>query len=171
MYELAGIRPEIDCGLAFAPCLPEPEKIVCLGFRGWMLGLNTGDIASWERTWDLYCGLFGTAGAREAVSRLSQWVTAVGDCAYRDIGVFPQTCRSFSRDECLAVSMIAACQHLAPGAVRSCARALIDSDDVAQVTDAAESFANALASVDHILSPPSLVLRECGGRGLSQNLH
>jgi len=115
---------EHSCEISFAPCLPGPERLVALGFRYWILGRDTGEIGCWERAFNLYQGHFGVAGARVALTQLSLWVAAVDNAARRDIEVFPASCRSFCRDECLAVSMIAACQHQT---CRQCAPAPLHS--------------------------------------------
>src|SRR5262249_54715720 len=78
----------LKCPLRFAPCMPEPERVVGLGFRYWMLGLSNGDIGSWEKAWCLYSGLFGAASARIAVEHLGSWVGALGSATRRDIEVF-----------------------------------------------------------------------------------
>lgn len=149
---------ETECQLLFAPCMPEPERIVGLGFRYWMLGLNTGDIAAWERAWDLYCGLFGAVGAKVAVGQLSRWVVAMGAASCRDIEVFPKRCRSFCRDECIAVSMIAACQHQTCPAMRACAFALLANARIDEVVDKAQAFADTLASLEQRLSLGSIMV-------------
>jgi hypothetical protein len=146
-----------ESDLRFAACLPEPERLVGLGFRYWMLGRKTGDIGSWERAWHLYCGVFGQCGARLAVGSLSCWVGAVNRSAQRDIQVFPQDCSSFCRDECIAVSMIAACQHNTCPAMRVCAFALMESSMLDRVTMEAQVFADVLTGLEMRLSPGSIV--------------
>jgi hypothetical protein len=141
----------------FAPCLPEPERVVGLGFRYWMLGLNTGNIGSWEKAWCLYSGLFGAASAKVAVGCLASWVGALSKASCRDIAVLPETCHSFCRDECIAISMIAACQHHTCPAMRACAFALIESSMIDGVVDKAQTFADTLASLEHRLSSGSIV--------------
>ncbi len=155
--EGGGTASGTGCTLRFAPCMPEPERIVALGFRYWMIGLNNGDIGAWERAWGLYSGLFGAAGAKQAVGSLSRWVGAVGSTSCRDIEVFPECCRSFCRDECLAVSLIAACQHDTRTAARACAYALVEASDVDKVVANARSFADALLSLDHRLARESIL--------------
>jgi hypothetical protein len=150
-------RSARDCDLRFAPCLPAPERLVGLGFRYWMLGRKTGDISSWERAWDLYSGVFGLCGARLAVGSLSCWVGAVNRWAQREIQVFPEGCGSFCRDECIAVSMIAACQHNTCPAMRSCAFALMESSTLDRVTLEAQVFADVLTGLEMHLSPGSIV--------------
>jgi hypothetical protein len=146
-----------SCEISFAPCLPGPERLVALGFRYWVLGRDTGEIGCWERAFNLYQGHFGVAGARVALTQLSLWVTAVDTAARRDIEVFPAACRSFCRDECLAVSMIAACQHRTCPAMRACAFAMAESARLEQVVETAQSFADAMLGLDQVLSVGSIV--------------
>jgi hypothetical protein len=146
------------CALRFVPCMPAAERVVALGFRYWMIGLSTGDIGAWERAWCLYSGLFGAAGARQSVGCLSRWVGAVGASASRDVEVFPERCRSFCRDECIAVSLIAACQHQCRQAARASAFALIETPSIGDVVDTAQGFAEALAMLEHRLAPQSILV-------------
>lgn len=145
------------CDLGFAPCLPEPERLVGLGFRYWMLGRKTGSIEHWERAWALYTGVFGLCGARAAVGTLSGWVGTLCKSSQREIDVFPEGCAGFCRDECLAVSMIAACQHNTCPALRACAFALMESSLLDRVSEEAQAFANTLDSLETRLSPGSIV--------------
>lgn len=141
----------------FAPDLAEPERLVGLGFRYWMLGRMTGDIACWERTWNLYSGVFGLCGARLAVGTLSCWVAAVNRTAQREIEVFPVACPGFCRDECIAVSMIAACQHNTCPALRASAFALVECSMIDRVVDEAQAFADTMTGLEQRLSPHSIV--------------
>jgi hypothetical protein len=146
-----------QCPLRYAPCLPEPERLVALGFRWWMRGRAEGDIACWERAWSLYSGMLGVTGARMAVSTLSTWVGALGTCARREIEVFPTDCPGFCRDECIAVSMIAACQHGTCPALRACAFALIEQPAIDRVIGHAQAFADTMTGLEQVLSPGSIV--------------
>jgi hypothetical protein len=160
-----------DCALHFAPCLPEPERIVGIGFRYWMLGLMSGEIGCWEKAWGLYSGLFGTASARIAVGNLSSWVSAVGASSQRDIEVFPERCRSFCRDECIAIAMIAACQHNTCPAMRTCAFALVENAMIDGVIEKAQAFADTLSSLEHRLSAASIGGAALCGRPSTSELH
>lgn len=146
------------CALRFVPCMPEAERIVALGFRYWMIGLGTGDIGAWERAWSLYSGLFGAAGGRQSVGCLSRWVGAIGASACRDVEVFPERCRSFCRDECIAVSLIAACQHETGDAARAAAFALVETPSIGDVVEQARAFAGALDMLEHRLAPESILV-------------
>lgn len=146
-----------ECPFRRKISMPEPERLVGLGFRYWMLGRLHGDVACWERAWDLYSGVFGIAGAKVAIGNLSSWVGALGRTGQREIVVYPRSCRGFCRDECVAISMIAACQHRTCPALRACAFALIECSRIDDVLDHAQGFADTLAGLDHILSPASIV--------------
>jgi hypothetical protein len=146
-----------QCRFTCAPCLPGPERLVALGFRYWKLGRDSGDIGCWERTFNLYSGHFGVASARYAVTQLSLWVAAVDNAAHRSIEVSPVSCRTFCRDECLAVSMIAACQHQTCPAMRACAFALAESMRLETAMETAQDFADAMLGLDQVLSPGSII--------------
>jgi hypothetical protein len=122
-----------------------------------MLGREGGDIGCWERAFNLYSGYFGLAGARDALTHLSLWVAAVDNAAHRSIEVFPAACRSYCRDECMAVSMIAACQHQTCPAMRACAFALAESMCLDEVLDTAQGFSRAMLGLDQVLAPGSIV--------------
>lgn len=157
--------------MRFAPCLPEPERIVGLGFRYWILGRRTGEIACWERAWNLYTGVFGLCGARMAVGSLSGWVGALDGAARREIEVFPDACGSFCRDECLAVSMIAACQHDTCPAMRACAFALVESSMIDHVVGEARAFADVMSGLEQRLSPGSILAAPIRASSLSTRAH
>jgi hypothetical protein len=76
----------------------------------------------------------------------------------RGLEVFPEASLGFCRDECLAVAMIAACQHHICPAMRACAFALIESSSsVDRVIDTAQEFAEELAGLEEVLSLGSIV--------------
>jgi hypothetical protein len=57
----------------------------------------------------------------------------------------------------MAIAMIAACQHRTCPAMRACAFALVESCAIDGVTERAQTFADALTSLDQVLSPASIV--------------
>lgn len=137
--------------------LPAPERLVGMGFRFWMLGRKTGDIREWENAWTLYSSSFGLCGARRAVNSLSCWVNTLHRVTHRDIEVLPGGCPRLCRDECIAVSMIAACQHNTCPALRACAFALVESSMIDRVVQDAQQFADTLSNLEQRLSPVSIV--------------
>jgi hypothetical protein len=144
------------CPFAFLPVLKTPEKLVGVGFRCWMAGYQTGEIACWEETWKVYSDALGPASAREVVSTLGCWVRSIKENAHRDIVVFPVGCRGFCRDECVAISMVAACQHDAPPIIRGCATTLLGCSTIDEVINGAGSLADALRAANQVLSPSSV---------------
>jgi len=133
------------------------ERLIGLGFRYWVAGYKSGDIDRWEDAWRIYSQALGPNAARTAVSELASWVRAVSAAARREIEVCNGDCAGFCRDECLAVSMIAACQHNTCPAMRACAFALIESSLIDEVVHHAESFAVTMRGLDQILSPGLIV--------------
>lgn len=143
--------------------LPGPERLVGFGFRHWVRGRQDGDIGAWEQAWSLYSGMFGPARARIAVGALSDWVVALGRATGRTITVGETACSAFCRDECLAISMIAASQHRTCPAMRACTFALIERGQIEtsridDVAAPAQAFADTLAGLDQVLSKSSILL-------------
>jgi hypothetical protein len=145
------------------------EWLVGVGFRCWLAGYDTGDIACWETGWNEYARTLGPARAKRAVTELACWVRAVRASAMRKIEYYPFGCTAFCRDECVAISLIAASQHHRCPAMRACALALTGSALVAPVIDAANAFADVLEEADQRLSPEAvaaLSARPSGGTPL-----
>lgn len=145
------------CLIADAERLTGAERLVGLGFRYWVSGYQSGDIGCWEEAWRIYSEVLGLPSARVAVSELSAWVRAVSAAARRDIEVDAGCGAGFCRDECLAVSMIAACQHNTCPAMRACAFALIESSLIDEVVHHAETFAVTMRGLNQVLSPALIV--------------
>jgi hypothetical protein len=133
--------------------LGDSERLVGLGFRLWLVGLKTGDIRYWEQTWCAYTAAMGATAAKSAVRDLSCWVRAIRQRSQRDLETAAAGCDGFCRDECVAIAMIAACQHEACPAMRACAFALLGCSMIDEVVSVAESFAHTLQVADRVLSP------------------
>jgi len=131
--------------------LAGPERLVGLGFRYWLTGFRTGDISCWERAWCAYSGALGPASAKSAVSALSGWVGAINAHAQRPLETAAVDCDRFCRDECVAIAMIAACQHNACPAMRACAFSLLGCSMIEAVVEGAETFAATMRGADQIL--------------------
>lgn len=136
---------------------PQPEHLVGLGFRGWIAGYQTGDIGCWERVWRIYSEALGEDGARLVVGHLSAWARAVMAASRRQLLVGANETCPFRRDECLAIAMIAACQHDTCPAMRACAFALIDSALLDEVLHCTESYAATMRCLDQVVSPGWIV--------------
>jgi hypothetical protein len=141
-----------------AVALSAPDRLVGVGFRCWIAGFQQGDIGSWELAWDAFSRAVGARAAKPLMHDLACWVRAVQDTAKRQIEINPTECRKFCRDECLAISMIAAAQHSACPAIRACAVALLGSPRIDDAMQEAEAFAAHLREADQILSPGTLFM-------------
>jgi hypothetical protein len=128
------------------------EWLVGVGFRCWLAGYDTGDIACWETGWNAYSRALGAVRAKRTVTELACWVRAVRTSASRKIEYYPFGCVGFCRDECMAISLIAASQQHRCPAMRACALALTGSNLVEPVIDAANTFADALQEANQLLS-------------------
>lgn len=138
------------------PSFREPERLVGLGFRAWLAGYQTGDIACWEQAWAIYSNALGPTQARPAVTDLACWVRAIRNATCRRIEVYPGQCAGFCRDECMVIAMVAASQHGACPALRACAWALLESSTIDEVVEGAESLGATLRSCDRVLSPAAI---------------
>jgi hypothetical protein len=133
-----------------------PERLVGLGFRLWLTGLRNADISCWERAWCAYSNALGPSAAKSAVTDLSCWVRAINGHAQRNLETSAVDCDRFCRDECVAIAMIAACQHDACPAMRACAFTLLGCSLIDEVVMGAECFAATMRSANQVL-PPSFV--------------
>ena len=94
----------------------------------------------------------GAAAAKNAVGDLACWVRAINNHTQRDLRTSAIDCGQFCRDECVAISMIAACQHQVCPAMRACAFALLGCSMIDEVVHVAESFAQTMRGADQMLS-------------------
>ncbi|MBC8051318.1 MAG: hypothetical protein H7X92_14400 [Chitinophagales bacterium] len=144
--------------------LQPAEKLVGIGFRCWLSGYQSSAIQSWETCWSYYRRELGAEAARKAVTDLASWVNMVRVHSIRDIELLPPKCPSFCRDECLAVSLIAASQHDACPALQACAYALMGANEIEPVLKTARDFARTLESANIILGQD--LVGERSGRSL-----
>ena len=147
-YLCTSTRPNV----ADTPIFAGPERLVGLGFRYWLDGYRTGDIAMWEKAWCTYASVMGASAAKGAVTRLSCWVRAINNHTRRDLKTSAIDCGQFCRDECVAIAMIAACQHQVCPAMRACAFALLGCSMIDEVVHVAEGFAETMRDADQVLS-------------------
>lgn len=159
------IEPSSPGILPSATILPlparAPERLVGVGFRCWLTGLSTGDISSWEDAFNAFSAQLGPEHAKDLLIELSQFVRAVRATAERDIEVAERGACGFCRDECLAISIIAACQHNARPALQSSATALVGSDDIGDTIAGAQTFAQRLKSANLLLALDSICPATC----------
>ena len=130
-----------------------PERLVGVGFRGWLAGYQYQDVSCWEYVWNAYASTLGPKHARAAVADLSSWVRQICETSCRRLETYPTGCAGFCKDECIAISVIAACQNERCPALRACAFALIGSSNVDPMLAEASDFASRLLDMDQRLSP------------------
>ena len=145
-----------------------PERLVGVGFRCWLAGLSTGDIRCWEEAWNTFSGTLGPDNAKSLLIDLSKFVRAVKASANRDIEILPPGCRGFCRDECLAISIIAASQHGAHPALAASAEALIGCEEIGDAINGAQTLAGSLSRAKQMLSPESICPATCALRALTR---
>lgn len=161
-HDLADIAPPTPAprnfaGPAVAPSASVPETLVGLGFRGWIHGYQTGDIGPWEEVWSLYATVLGPNDARVVVTELAHWSRAVCASALRPVCVADPQADCFCRDECLAIAMVAACQHNTCPAMRACAFALIESNHLDEVLHYSASYAITMRGLAQMVGPHWIV--------------
>ena len=114
--------------------------------------------------WQELADAAGAEHADRLLSALIGFVASVGETARRPIVVLPRDCTGLCRDECLAVSIVTASQAGACPALRACAFALLESDNVSPCLVAATELGTRLAAAGRIL-PPQLI---CNAAALVQ---
>ena len=78
------------------------------------------------------------------MTELTGWAISICCHAEREINVCDYEHDDFSQDECIAVSMIAACQHNACPALEACTYALLGVTSVEPVVKTSTRFAHVL---------------------------
>lgn len=134
----------------------DAERLAGHCFRRAMIGLEHGDPAGMVFVWQLLASAAGGERADGLAAGVGRFARAVSQSAARRIEVLPAGCPGLCRDECLAVSIIAACQHDQCPALKACVFALIASSHVEPVVAAARPLAEGLAAARLALSPSAI---------------
>lgn len=150
------LPPNSLTGVTPHPGHSRPERLVGMGFRRGISALESGDMIPWQFCWQEIANVTSPDHATTLVAGLSCWVRSVRKSAGRRIETFPASCPGFCRDECLAISMIAASQHSSCPALRACAFALLGSNALDEPMRTAQSFASALSRCGLTLSDQSV---------------
>lgn len=133
-----------------------PERLVGVTFRRGLAALDRHDATQWQFAWQEFSDVAGPQEATTLLSSLSAWVCTLRRCAGRRLETFPAGCPGFCRDECLAISLIAASQQGACPALKACAFALIGSDHIDEPVAASTRFGDKLAAAGQRLSVDSV---------------
>lgn len=164
-HNRSALIPLPDAGTQTGNVIPMnariPERLVGVGFRCWLQGFTTGDITCWEEAWNTFSHTLGNDRAKALLLDLSQFVRAVSANSERLIHVQRPGCSGFCRDECLAISIIAACQHDAREALTSSASALIGCDSIGDTLLTAQNFACGMKAANQLLCADSVCPATC----------
>jgi hypothetical protein len=128
-------------------------QMVGRSFRYGILARREMRDLGWSFAWQEIAGVTGPDEADRLLSVLGQFVGCVEASAARRIEVLPKACPGLCRDECLAVSVVAASQTGACPALRACVFALIDCANVDPCIRSAGTFSHALREAGHTLPP------------------
>lgn len=172
MLSPATMASATPCGRSVALFDRLPERLVLEGFRRWMAGYASGDLAHWEEAWNLYSGTLGPRDARVVVDRLARFVRTVRDWSICPIACFPGGCRHICRQECFALAMVAASQSRDLDCLSVAMRHLLDGDGHEEAMLPALAYAEAMRERDLLLMPvPRAVIEEIAGRPSHERLH
>ena len=172
MLSSAPMASATPCGHSVALFDRLPERLVLEGFRRWMAGYSSGDLAHWEEAWNLHAGTLGPRAARIVVDRLARFVRIVRDWSICPIACFPGGCRHICRHECFALAMVAAGQSRDLGCLSAAMRHLLDAEGHGEAMLPALAYAEAMRDSDLLLMPvPRAVIEEIAGRPPHERLH
>jgi hypothetical protein len=133
-----------------------PETAVGRSFRCGMHAVRSGERAHWARAWQELASTGRGVAVDGLQVRLAVFVETIEATAVRRIDILPAGCPGLCRDECLAVSIIAASQLGACPALRACAFALLETPHMDGPLRAATEFAKELRDAGYHLSPQSV---------------
>lgn len=132
------------------------ERLVGFTFRRAYTGLSSGDRFAETLTHHEFRDAAGLAAADRLLKGICRFAGSVQQNAGRKIEVLPPGCPGFCRDECLAISIVAACQHDTCPALRACVYALLNSNVIDPTIEAATLFATDLSAAGQMLSINSI---------------
>jgi len=135
-----------------------PERLVVSGYRCWLTGYATGDIACWEVAWNLYARTLGPEHAGPAVTALATWVRTLRRHTARPLDRLPFGCSRLCPDETTGLRLIAACQHRSRCLARAAAFELTSQQSSCLIDDVvgvADGFADALTKCGQQVQRPA----------------
>jgi hypothetical protein len=142
-----------------------PEKLVVEGFRRWMAGYETQSIACWELAWALYAAELGPLEGRRALADLGHWVRTLRAHGEHTVSCFPYGCPRLCRDECFALTMIAALQNGDEASLAAALGGLVRPEGREAASEAASTFAATLGAAGQFLIPvPRMVIDDVASR-------
>lgn len=151
-------------GLATAYGDRLPERLVVEGYRHWLAGYEMGTIEPWELAWSLYARELGSIAGRRALGDLSCFVRTLRGCAGCPLRNFPFGAKGLCREECLAVGLVAACQHGDRLTCLACVDGFGCQATRGEIEGAAAQLAGTLRELGQVLLPvPAHVIDAIAG--------
>ncbi|MBK8770861.1 MAG: hypothetical protein IPM06_10570 [Rhizobiales bacterium] len=137
-----------------------PERVVINGCRCAMAGYDHGDPSCWDQFWSDLVGECGVEAACEISGTLQNFVRQLRSHCQRPLNFFPRACRWACVDECLALSLLSACQNTDAAVRAYCLDALQIEAGAGRfdVTQAAELLAQRLSLTQLPLMPVPLAV-------------
>ncbi len=132
-----------------------PERVVINGCRCAMAGYDLGDPSCWDQFWSDLVSECGVETACDISGTLQNYVRALRSHCQRPLNFFPRACRWACVDECLALSLISACQNSDVSVRDYCLQALhVDAvHSAADLTKAAEILSRRMSMSSLQLMP------------------
>ncbi len=99
---------------------------------------------------------FGVRDGILLTNELGEWTEALLTSSDRAIETLPGAAIGFSRDEVVAISMVAASQHSQCPALKSCIYAITRKSEIEHVERATDEFAKRLTDAGQLLAPETI---------------
>jgi hypothetical protein len=108
----------------------KPERLSINGYRLAMAGYEHGDPSCWDEFWNELVTEGGLACACDLSGALQFYVRSLRANSPRRLTFFPRACRRACADECLVLSLLAACQNNDGEALDYCLRSLLTAENI-----------------------------------------
>ncbi len=105
-----------------------PERLAINGYRLAMAGYEHGDPSCWDEFWNDLVAEGGLPCACDVSGALQFYVRSLRSHCQRRLQFFPRACRRACTDECLVLTLLAACQNDDQATLDYCLRALLPSE-------------------------------------------
>jgi hypothetical protein len=106
-----------------------PERLAINGYRLAMAGYELGDPSCWDEFWNDLVAEGGLSCACDVSGALQYYVRSLRSYCQRRLQFFPRACLRACADECVILSLLAACQNKDRVTRDYCLRVLLSSDN------------------------------------------
>jgi hypothetical protein len=123
------------------------ERLVISGYRNMMAAYELGDGACWEEIWRSFTHELGSRSARRTVGEVQYWVRTLRANSERPLAFFPNRSLHLCKDECIALSLVAAAQGGDYEAGCCVAGMLIGTEDALRINDVWQASSHLAAAL------------------------